>query len=92
MAGYGATVRDESRVPTRTQRHAIPGVYASYDAARVAVQHGATSAEAISGTFLMNAGPATVCGARAYAAFTEFYADRAGNSMARQLARDAHAD
>jgi AhpD family alkylhydroperoxidase len=49
--------------------------------AHAAVQHGATpqeAAEAIGVTFLMNGGPATVYGARAFAAFREFYdpADR----------------
>ncbi|NKQ59355.1 carboxymuconolactone decarboxylase family protein [Amycolatopsis sp. K13G38] len=34
----------------------------------------AEAAEAIGVTFLMNGGPATVYGARAYAAFEEFYA------------------
>jgi len=46
--------------------------------AHAAVQHGATpaeAAEAIGVTFLMNGGPATVYGARAYAAFGEFYAE-----------------
>ena len=49
--------------------------------AHAAVLHGATpaeAAEAIGVTFLMNGGPATVYGARAFAAFTEFYAERAG--------------
>ena len=44
--------------------------------AHAAVQHGATpaeAAEAIGVTFLMNGGPATVYGARAYTAFREFY-------------------
>lgn len=44
-----------------------------------AVQQGATpeqAAEAIGVTFLMNGGPATVYGARAFAAFSEFYAAR----------------
>jgi AhpD family alkylhydroperoxidase len=47
--------------------------------ARGAVLRGATPAEAadaIAVTFLMNGGPATVYGARAYAAVTEFYQDR----------------
>jgi AhpD family alkylhydroperoxidase len=47
--------------------------------AHAAVRHGATppeAAEAIGVTFLMNGGPATIYGARAYAAFTEFYADQ----------------
>ncbi|MFS8102189.1 carboxymuconolactone decarboxylase family protein [Lentzea alba] len=49
-----------------------------------AVQHGATpqeAAEAIGVAFLMNGGPATVYGARAFAAFTEFHeaqGERAG--------------
>ena len=44
-----------------------------------AVQAGATpaeAAEAIGVTFVMNGGPATVYGARAFAAFQEFYAER----------------
>ncbi|WIN00575.1 carboxymuconolactone decarboxylase family protein [Actinoplanes oblitus] len=44
--------------------------------AHAAVRHGATppeAAEAIGVTFLMNGGPATVYGARAYDAFREFY-------------------
>ncbi|TNC26469.1 carboxymuconolactone decarboxylase family protein [Amycolatopsis alkalitolerans] len=47
--------------------------------ARGAVLQGAEpaeAAEAIGVTFLMNGGPATVYGARAYAAFEEFYAAR----------------
>ncbi len=47
--------------------------------AHAAVLHGATpdeAAEAIGVTFLMNGGPATVYGARAFAAFQEFYAER----------------
>jgi AhpD family alkylhydroperoxidase len=43
-----------------------------------AVLHGASpeeAAEAIGVTFLMNGGPATVYGARAFAAFEEFYTD-----------------
>jgi AhpD family alkylhydroperoxidase len=115
--GYGKTVRDELRVPTRELRHAIPQVYAGYkelhDAAlapgvldtktkelialaiavskecdgciaahaHAAVQHGARpeeAAEAIGVAFLMNGGPATVYGARAFAAFQEFYSQRAG--------------
>jgi len=49
--------------------------------AHAAVRHGATpaeSAEAIGVTFLMNGGPATVYGARAYEAFREFYAEHDG--------------
>jgi AhpD family alkylhydroperoxidase len=48
--------------------------------AHAAVQYGATPAEAaevIGVTFLMNGGPATVYGARAFDAFQEFYAERA---------------
>jgi AhpD family alkylhydroperoxidase len=48
--------------------------------AHAAVQHGATpqeAAEAIGVTFLMNGGPATVYGARAFAAFREFYDQQA---------------
>jgi AhpD family alkylhydroperoxidase len=44
--------------------------------AHAAVRHGATPAEAaetIGVTFLMNGGPATVYGARAYDAFVEFH-------------------
>jgi AhpD family alkylhydroperoxidase len=47
--------------------------------AHAAVRHGATpqeAAEAIGVTFLMNGGPATVYGARAFAAFREFYDQR----------------
>ena len=47
--------------------------------AHAAVLHGATpqeAAEAIGVTFLMNGGPATVYGARAFAAFQEFYSER----------------
>jgi AhpD family alkylhydroperoxidase len=48
--------------------------------AHAAVQHGATpaeAAEAIGVAFLMNGGPATVYGPRAFTAFQEFYAERA---------------
>ena len=59
--------------------------------AHAAVQHGATpqeAAEAIGVTFLMNGGPATVYGARAFAAFREFYDQRsATNSVAAQVQR-----
>jgi AhpD family alkylhydroperoxidase len=44
--------------------------------AHAAVQHGASpqeAAEAIGVTFLMNGGPATVYGARTFAAVQEFY-------------------
>ena len=56
--------------------------------AHAAVQHGATpeqAAEAIGVTFVMNGGPATVYGARAFGAFSEFYADRAAQPDGRQL-------
>ncbi|MFC0602658.1 carboxymuconolactone decarboxylase family protein [Streptomyces palmae] len=49
--------------------------------AHAAVAHGATpqeAAEALGVTFLMNGGPATVYGARAFAAFREFHAERSG--------------
>jgi AhpD family alkylhydroperoxidase len=49
--------------------------------AHAAVLHGATpaqAAEAIGVTFLMNGGPATVYGARTFAAFQEFYREHAG--------------
>jgi AhpD family alkylhydroperoxidase len=55
--------------------------------AHAAVQHGARpeeAAEAIGVTFLMNGGPATVYGARAYAAFREFYSQRTGVPDGRQ--------
>ena len=48
--------------------------------AHAAVAHGATleeAAETIGVTILMNGGPATVYGPRAYAAFSEFHAARA---------------
>ena len=51
--------------------------------AHAGVRHGATpaeAAEAIGVTFLMNGGPATVYGARAFAAFGEFYDQRAGGN------------
>jgi len=47
--------------------------------AHAAVQHGASPAEAaetIGVTFVMNGGPATVYGARAFTAFQEFYRQR----------------
>ena len=50
------------------------------DQSPAAVQHGATpqeAAEAIGVTFLMNGGPATVYGARAFAAFCEAYDQQA---------------
>jgi len=54
--------------------HRCDGCIASH--ARGAVKAGATkeeAAEAIGVTFLMDGGPATVYGPRAYAAFCEFY-------------------
>ena len=53
--------------------------------AHAAVQHGATpqeAAEAIGVTFVMNGGPATVYGARAFAAFGEFYDQRTAGGRA----------
>lgn len=49
--------------------------------AHAAVAHGATpdeAAETIGVAILMNGGPGTVYGPRAYAAFREFYDERAG--------------
>lgn len=57
--------------------------------AHAAVQHGASpeeAAEAIGVTFLMNGGPATVYGPRAFAAFQEFYAERASQTDGRRAA------
>ena len=57
--------------------------------AHAAVLHGATpaeAAEAIGVTFLMNGGPATVYGARAFAAFQEFYAERKAQQAGQQPA------
>lgn len=54
--------------------------------AHAAAQHGATApevADAVAVTFLMNGGPATVYGARAYAAFLEFAGDGAGDRAAQ---------
>jgi AhpD family alkylhydroperoxidase len=51
--------------------------------AHSAVQRDATpqeAAEAIAVTILMNGGPGTVYGARAYAAFSEFYEQKIGES------------
>lgn len=58
--------------------------------AHAAVQHGATpeeAAEAIGVTFLMNGGPATVYGARAFAAVQEFYAERVSAPTQRSTSR-----
>ena len=55
--------------------------------AHAAVQHGASpqeAAEAIGVAFLMNGGPATVYGARAFAAFQEFYGERISQPNGRQ--------
>ena len=60
--------------------------------AHAAVQHGATpqeAAEAIGVTFLMNGGPATVYGARAFAAFREFYDQRTAGHPPSGQARSA---
>jgi AhpD family alkylhydroperoxidase len=123
--GWGKTVRDELRVPTRQLRQAIPQVYAGYKElhdsalapgaldtrtkelialaiavskecdgciaahAHAAVLHGATpaeAAEAIGVTFLMNGGPATVYGARAFAAFQEFYQELAARPDGQRAA------
>ena len=57
--------------------------------AHAAALHGATpaeAAEAIGVTFLMNGGPATVYGARAFAAFREFCAGRAAQQDGQQPA------
>ena len=57
--------------------------------AHAAVLRGAVpaeAAEAIGVAFLMNGGPATVYGARAYAAFREFYAEHVG--MRRAVGAD----
>lgn len=57
--------------------------------AHAAVLHGATpaeAAEAIGVTFLMNGGPATVYGARAFGAFQEFYRERAAHPDMQQHA------
>ena len=57
--------------------------------AHAAVLHGAIpaeAAEAIGVTFLMNGGPATVYGARAFAAFQEFYAEQEAQPDGQQPA------
>ncbi|MBO8190513.1 carboxymuconolactone decarboxylase family protein [Streptomyces oryzae] len=54
--------------------------------AHSAVQEGATpqeAAEAIGVTFLMNGGPATIYGARAFAAFNEAYVAETGDEPPR---------
>ena len=53
--------------------------------AHSAVRHGASlqeAAEAIGVTILMNGGPATIYGPRAFAAFSEFHAGLAASGMA----------
>jgi AhpD family alkylhydroperoxidase len=58
--------------------------------AHAAVLHGATvaeAAEAIGVTFLMNGGPATVYGARAFDAFQEFHREYAGRRTESSPAR-----
>jgi AhpD family alkylhydroperoxidase len=58
--------------------------------AHAAVQHGATpeeAAEAIGVTFLMNGGPATIYGARAFDAFREFYAEQSAAKDGTLVAR-----
>jgi len=53
--------------------------------AHAAVRHGATppeAAEAIGVAFLMNGGPATVYGARAFDAFHEFYDEHVASQPA----------
>lgn len=52
--------------------------------AHAAVQHGASrqeAAEAIGVTILMDGGPATIYGPRAFAAFSEFHAERAAAAL-----------
>jgi AhpD family alkylhydroperoxidase len=52
--------------------------------AHAAVRHGASpqeAAEAIGVTFLMNGGPATIYGPRAYAAFSEFHAELVASAV-----------
>lgn len=52
--------------------------------AHAAVRQGATpqeAAETLGVTFLMNGGPATVYGARAFAAFNEFYTEHTGKQV-----------
>ena len=52
--------------------------------AHAAVRHGASpqeAAEAIGVTFLMNGGPATIYGPRAYAAFLEFHAELVASAV-----------
>jgi AhpD family alkylhydroperoxidase len=58
--------------------------------AHAAVQHGASpqeAADAIGVTFLMNGGPATVYGARAFAAFQEFHSQRISQPDGQQPTR-----
>jgi len=63
--------------------------------AHAAVWHGATpqeAAEAIGVTFVMNGGPATVYGARAFAAFREFYDQRAAGDAPSDHGQTRHGD
>jgi AhpD family alkylhydroperoxidase len=63
--------------------------------ARAAVLRGATpaeAAEAIGVTFVMNGGPGTVYGPRAFAAFQEFYDERAARPDAGQASRAGQPD
>ena len=58
--------------------------------AHAAVLHGAApqeAAEAIGVTILMNGGPATIYGPRAFAAFNEFFAEHAAESEAKAKAK-----
>lgn len=60
--------------------------------AHAAVLHGATpdeAAEAIGVAFLMNGGPATVYGARAFAAFAEFHAEQAARATTSMVSPSA---
>jgi AhpD family alkylhydroperoxidase len=113
--GYGKTVQEALREPTRELRKAIPAVYQGFAQlheaslapgaldgktkelialaisvskecdgciaahARGAVRRGASleeGAEAIGVALMMNGGPATVYGPRAFAAFQEFVRER----------------
>jgi len=59
--------------------------------AHAAVLHGATpqeAAEAIGVTILMNGGPATIYGPRAYAAFCEFYTEFTTGQAPNRAATD----
>jgi len=83
---------DEGALDTRTKELIALAIAVSKECdgciaahAHAAVLHGATpaeAAEAIGVTFLMNGGPATVYGARAYEAFQEFYAELSDGQQA----------